>query len=80
MLTKATRPIVLSLAACLVALAAPALAAPFTAGNILVEQLTGTSNALKSDGTVQDNNYKTIGYARGVRKDWVAVLYFFFNN
>ena len=34
---------------------------------------------IKSDGTVQDSSYRTIGHARDIPQKWVAV-FFFFNN
>jgi len=27
---------------------------------------------------VQDNRYSTIGYAKGVKKEWAAITFFFF--
>jgi len=30
-----------------------------------------------SDGKVTDGNHQTIGYARGIRVDWIACYYFF---
>jgi hypothetical protein len=34
---------------------------------------------IKKDGTVQNRNYSTIGYASGVKKEWAAVVFFFFH-
>jgi hypothetical protein len=33
---------------------------------------------IKENGTVQNQNYATLGYAKGVPKEWAAVLFFFF--
>jgi hypothetical protein len=33
---------------------------------------------IKDNGTVQNSRYSTIGYARGVKKEWAAVVFFFF--
>lgn len=32
---------------------------------------------IKSDGTIQDTNYRTIGHARGIPKAWAAWYFFF---
>jgi hypothetical protein len=37
-----------------------------------------TLGYVKEDGTVQDRGFSTIGYARGVKREWAAVLFFFF--
>ena len=37
-----------------------------------------TIGYVKEDGTVQNSSYSTIGYAKGVKKEWAAVVYFFF--
>jgi len=37
-----------------------------------------TVGFVKEDGTVQDKSYATLGYARGVKKEWAAVVFFFF--
>ena len=37
-----------------------------------------TLGYVKDDGRVQNQNYQTLGYARGVRKEWAAVVFFFF--
>ncbi len=37
-----------------------------------------TLGYVKDDGCVQNQNYQTLGYARGVRKEWAAVVFFFF--
>ena len=37
-----------------------------------------TLGYIKDDGTVQNSSYTTIGYARGVKKEWAAVVFFFF--
>jgi hypothetical protein len=37
-----------------------------------------TIGYVKDDGTVQNSSYSTIGYARGVKKEWAAVVFFFF--
>ena len=37
-----------------------------------------TLGYIKENGTVQDQSYKTIGYANGIKKEWAAVYYFFF--
>lgn len=34
---------------------------------------------IKSDGTVQDGNYRTIGHADGIPMKWAA-FYFFFSK
>ena len=34
---------------------------------------------IKSDGTIQDSGYRTIGYAKDIPKAWVA-WYFFFSK
>jgi hypothetical protein len=38
----------------------------------------GTKGYIKDDEIVQNNSYMTIGYARGVKKEWAAVAFFFF--
>ena len=35
---------------------------------------------IKSDGTVQDSNYRTIGYAKGIPARWAAYYFFFFKS
>lgn len=37
-----------------------------------------TIGYIKDDGTVQNSSYSTIGHAKGVRKEWAAVAFFFF--
>ncbi|MDD2475505.1 MAG: hypothetical protein PHI32_06310 [Dysgonamonadaceae bacterium] len=37
-----------------------------------------TLGYIKDDGRVQNSGYSTIGYARGVKKEWAAVVFFFF--
>ena len=37
-----------------------------------------TIGHIKDDGTVQNASYSTIGHAAGVKKEWAAVVYFFF--
>lgn len=37
-----------------------------------------TLGYIDSNGKVQDNSYKTLGYASGVKREWVAVVFFFF--
>ena len=37
-----------------------------------------TIGYIKEDGTVQNSNYSTLGYAKGVKKEWAAVVFFFF--
>ena len=32
---------------------------------------------VKSDGTIQDSGYHTLGHARGVPAKWAAFLFFF---
>ena len=32
---------------------------------------------IKSDGTIQDSNYRTIGHAEGIPKAWAAWYFFF---
>ena len=32
---------------------------------------------IKSDGTIQDADYRTIGHAPGISKAWAAYLFFF---
>lgn len=38
----------------------------------------GAKDYIQDDGTVQNNSYMTIGYARGVKKESAAVAFFFF--
>ncbi|WP_410493409.1 5-fold beta-flower protein [Chryseobacterium sp. StRB126] len=33
---------------------------------------------IKDDGTVENSSLSTIGYAKGIKKEWAAVVYFFF--
>ncbi|MGZ3921441.1 MAG: 5-fold beta-flower protein, partial [Bacteroidia bacterium] len=33
---------------------------------------------VKSDGTVENSSHSTIGHASGVKKEWAAVVFFFF--
>jgi hypothetical protein len=33
---------------------------------------------VKSNGNVENSSHSTIGYARGVKKEWTAVAFFFF--
>ena len=37
-----------------------------------------TIGHIKDDGTVQNSSYSTIGHASGVKKEWAAVVFFFF--
>jgi len=37
-----------------------------------------TIGHIKDDGTVQNSSYSTIGHASGIKKEWVAVVFFFF--
>lgn len=37
-----------------------------------------TIGYIKDDGTVENSSRSTIGYAKGIRKEWAAVVYFFF--
>lgn len=37
-----------------------------------------TIGYIKDNGTVQNSSRSTIGYAQGVKKEWAAVNYFFF--
>lgn len=37
-----------------------------------------TIGYIRSDGTVENASRSTIGYARGIKKEWAAVVYFFF--
>lgn len=37
-----------------------------------------TIGYVKNDGTVENSSHSTIGYASGVKREWVAVVYFFF--
>jgi hypothetical protein len=37
-----------------------------------------TIGHIKDDGTVQNSSYSTIGHAKGVKKEWAAVVFFFF--
>ena len=37
-----------------------------------------TLGYIKDDGTVENSSRSTIGYAKGIKKEWVAVVYFFF--
>ena len=37
----------------------------------------GTVGYIKSDGTVQDSHYKTIGYAKNIPTRWAALFFFF---
>jgi hypothetical protein len=37
-----------------------------------------TIGHIKDDGTVQNASYSTIGHASGVKKEWAAVVFFFF--
>lgn len=32
---------------------------------------------IKSDGTIQDSNYRTIGHADGIPMKWAAFFFFF---
>lgn len=32
---------------------------------------------IKSDGTIQDSSYRTIGHAEGIPKAWAAWFFFF---
>jgi hypothetical protein len=34
--------------------------------------------AILDDGTIEDNKHKTLDTAPGIRKEWLAVVYFFF--
>ncbi|PKF73854.1 5-fold beta-flower protein [Chryseobacterium sp. PMSZPI] len=37
-----------------------------------------TLGYIKDDGTVENSSHSTIGYAKGIKKEWAAVVYFFF--
>ena len=37
-----------------------------------------TTGYIKSDGTVQDGSYRTIGHYSGVSQEWAAAFFFFF--
>ena len=37
-----------------------------------------TLGYVKDDGTVQNSSYSTLGYAKNVKKEWAAVVFFFF--
>ncbi|WP_410672533.1 5-fold beta-flower protein [Chryseobacterium rhizoplanae] len=37
-----------------------------------------TLGYIKDDGTVENSSRSTIGYAKGIKKEWAAVVYFFF--
>ena len=37
-----------------------------------------TIGYVKEDGTVQNSSYSTIGYAKDVKREWAAVVFFFF--
>ena len=32
---------------------------------------------ISSDGTIQDDSYRTIGYAKGIPRKWAAFYFFF---
>lgn len=38
-----------------------------------------TIGYVKKDGTVQNGSYSTIGHASGVKKEWAAIVFFFFD-
>lgn len=38
-----------------------------------------TIGYVKSDGTVENSSHSTIGHASGVKKEWAAVVFFFFD-
>jgi hypothetical protein len=38
-----------------------------------------TIGYVRDDGRVQNSSYSTIGYARGIKKEWAAVVFFFFH-
>ena len=59
-----------------------ALAALLTGGEAYAQRLQNgnysTVGYLKSDGTIQDDSYRTIGHAdSGLKQAWVAWFYFF---
>ncbi len=35
---------------------------------------------IKSDGTIQDDSYRTIGYAKGLPARWATYYFFFFRS
>src|SRR5450755_3839863 len=54
-----------------------------TAGHIksdgTVEDSHGsTIGHIKSDGTIEDSHGSTIGHANSIKREWVAVAFFFF--
>ncbi|NIG56532.1 5-fold beta-flower protein [Chitinophaga sp. Cy-1792] len=38
-----------------------------------------TLGYIKADGKVLDRNYSTLGYASGVKREWAALIFFFFD-
>ncbi len=34
---------------------------------------------IKDDGTIQNSSSSTIGYAKGLKKEWAALFFFFFD-
>ena len=52
------------------------------ATDALAQRLSGSNYAtvgyVKSDGTIQDSSYRTIGHASGVKREWAAFCFFFF--
>jgi len=37
-----------------------------------------TIGSISDEGTVRNSSHSIIGYAKGVKKEWAAVLFFFF--
>jgi len=37
-----------------------------------------TIGYISDEGTVRNSSHSIIGYAKGVKKEWAAVLFFFF--
>src|SRR5690554_5051296 len=37
-----------------------------------------TVGYIDKDGRVQDGSYRTLGYASGISREWIAVVFFFF--
>lgn len=54
-----------------------------TIGSILDEGTVRNSSHsivgyIQKDGTIRNSSHSIIGYAKGVKKEWAAVLFFFF--
>lgn len=54
-----------------------------TTGYIRPDGTIGNSShstrvCIRNDGRLEDASHETIGYARQVKKEWAALLYFFF--